>query len=88
MFITTTKTLCGIFQSNVSVNPSFIANLTISSYNSSLNLIFSDDEKTDSVSSGSSVLAEPACTQLLNHRNAYHHITKNEEVEIQVRKIF
>lgn len=48
---------------------------------------FSDNDKADSASSGSSVLAEPACTQLLNHRNVYHHITKNEEIEVQVRHI-
>nr|CAH7722290.1 unnamed protein product [Callosobruchus chinensis] len=40
-----------------------------------------DHDKADSASSSSS--AEPACTQLLNHRNNYHHITKTEETEIQ-----
>jgi hypothetical protein len=40
-----------------------------------------DDDKCagDSASSSSSALAEPACTQLLNHRNnTYHHIVKDE----------
>ncbi|EFA09799.1 amino acid transporter heavy chain SLC3A2 [Tribolium castaneum] len=33
----------------------------------------------DSASSSSSALAEPSCTQLLNHRNStYHHIAKDE----------
>lgn len=49
-----------------------------------LPILVLDDEKADSASSGSSILAEPACTQLLNHRNVYHHITKNEEIEVQV----
>ncbi|KAJ8940246.1 hypothetical protein NQ318_016703 [Aromia moschata] len=40
-----------------------------------------DEEKADSASSNSSVLAEPACTQLLNHRNVYHHIVKDEDTE-------
>ncbi|KAJ8982876.1 hypothetical protein NQ317_004306 [Molorchus minor] len=40
-----------------------------------------DDDKADSASSNSSVLAEPACTQLLNHRNIYHHMVKDEDAE-------
>ncbi|KAI4460583.1 alpha-amylase family member [Holotrichia oblita] len=38
-----------------------------------------DKEGGDSASSSSSALAEPVCTQLLNHRhNTYHHISKDE----------
>lgn len=32
----------------------------------------------DSTSSNSSITAEPACVQLLNHHH-YHHLTKNSE---------
>ncbi|CAH1154334.1 unnamed protein product [Phaedon cochleariae] len=39
----------------------------------------SDEEKAESASSSSSALAEPACTQLLNHRNIYHNIANGEE---------
>ncbi|CAH0554644.1 unnamed protein product [Brassicogethes aeneus] len=42
-----------------------------------------DNPAGDSASSSSSALAEPACTQLLNHRNVYHHITKDEDTAIQ-----
>lgn len=47
--------------------------------------IFIDGDKDngDSASSSSSALAEPACTQLLNHRH-YHHITKDEDSSGQV----
>ncbi|KAG5866079.1 hypothetical protein JTB14_006282 [Gonioctena quinquepunctata] len=41
------------------------------------NVTGSDEEKAESASSSSSALAEPACEQLLNHRNVYHHIDKN-----------
>ncbi|KAJ8918550.1 hypothetical protein NQ315_013055 [Exocentrus adspersus] len=40
-----------------------------------------DEDKADSASSSSSALAEPACAQLLNHRNSYHHKIKDEEIE-------
>lgn len=43
-----------------------------------------EDKAADSASSSSSAIAEPACTQLLNHRNVYHHISqKNEDTETQ-----
>ncbi|XP_017784590.1 PREDICTED: neutral and basic amino acid transport protein rBAT-like [Nicrophorus vespilloides] len=44
-----------------------------------------DDDKAagDSGSSSSSVLAEPVCTQLLNHRHHYSHITKDENTTSQ-----
>lgn len=44
----------------------------------------SDEEKAESASSSSSVLAEPACAQLLNHRNVYQHMGKDEEKEAEV----
>ncbi|XP_018562786.1 4F2 cell-surface antigen heavy chain-like [Anoplophora glabripennis] len=42
-----------------------------------------DDDKAESSSSSSSALAAPACAQLLNHRNIYHHIVKDEDTEVQ-----
>ncbi|XP_074036535.1 amino acid transporter heavy chain SLC3A2 [Leptinotarsa decemlineata] len=41
----------------------------------------SDEEKAESASSSSSALAEPACEQLLNHRNVHHYNGKNVEKE-------
>lgn len=52
-------------------------------YNNSV--IFLDEDKADSASSSSSALAEPACAQLLNHRNVYHHMVKDEDTEVQVK---
>lgn len=44
-----------------------------------------DKEEGDSASSSSSALAEPVCSQLLNHR-LYHHIVKDEDISTQVNK--
>ncbi|CAG9863384.1 unnamed protein product [Phyllotreta striolata] len=43
----------------------------------------SDEEKAESASSSSSALAEPACAQLLNHRNVYQHIVTDEEKTVE-----
>lgn len=37
--------------------------------------------------SSSSASPEPSCTQLLNHKNSYHHVIKNEENSAQVKTI-
>lgn len=42
-------------------------------------------ESGDCASTSSSNSAEPVCTQLLNHRNSYHHVIKDEEKSAQAR---